>query len=342
MSETRDMLIGSLDRVVGDILDTPMRTAADRCEGWPGALWSALEAQGMTAIGETADADLGFGDIMAVVARAGYHAAPVPLAETVLARRLLGRARIDIPDGALSVAPPGAGKGVAMSGGKPVGTAAGVPWGGSVGAIVVAAGPSEIALVDAREARIGSTYNMAGEPRDVIDLARAKVMATAGLVDAPALVEGEGALVRAAQMAGALSRVLEHTLTWASDRVQFGKPIAKFQAVQHLLAELAAEVAAAGAAVELGVEACADRTDRLAIGIAKARAGEAAGRACAIAHEVFGAMGFTQEHALHYATRRLWSWRDEFGPEIAWQTEIGRIMAAKGADGLWPALTALG
>jgi acyl-CoA dehydrogenase len=92
----------------------------------------------------------------------------------------------------------------------------------------------------------------------------------------------------------------------------------------------------------MAVEAMAARGDRLAAAIAKARTGEAAGRVCAIAHEVFGAMGFTQEHTLHYATRRLWSWRNEFGSEVHWQAEIGRAIAAGGADNLWATLTAHG
>jgi acyl-CoA dehydrogenase len=139
-----------------------------------------------------------------------------------------------------------------------------------------------------------------------------------------------------------MSRVLEHCLTWANDRIQFGRPIARFQAIQHLMAELAAEAAAGSASALLAVEAMAERGDHLAAAIAKARAGEAAGRVCAIAHEVFGAMGFTQEHTLHYATRRLWSWRNEFGSEVYWQAEIGRTIAAGGADSLWATLTAHG
>ena len=53
-------------------------------------------------------------------------------------------------------------------------------------------------------------------------------------------------------------------------------------------------------------------------------------------------MGFTQEHTLHYATRRLWSWRNEFGSEVQWQAEIGRTIATGGADNLWSTLTAHG
>jgi acyl-CoA dehydrogenase len=50
-------------------------------------------------------------------------------------------------------------------------------------------------------------------------------------------------------------------------------------------------------------------------------------------------MGFTQEHPLHYSTRRLWSWRDEFGGESHWQAEIGRLVCSHGGVALWRRLT---
>jgi acyl-CoA dehydrogenase len=50
-------------------------------------------------------------------------------------------------------------------------------------------------------------------------------------------------------------------------------------------------------------------------------------------------MGFTREHALHFATRRLWSWRREFGTESWWAERLGQAAIARGSDGLWPAIT---
>lgn len=331
-SEVRDMMLRSLDRIVEDTSSGAALAAADGKPGYPAAVWAALDEAGMTAIGEINDGDLGLADAMALIERSAYHTLPVPLAETILARRLLAKAGIDIPGGALSVAPPSANRD---------GKAAGVAWGGSVGGVVVAMGADTLTLIDAAGA-VTASFNMAGEPRDTIDLSRAKVVASAPLTDASRVIEAEGALVRAVQMSGAMSRVLDHCLTWANDRVQFGRPIARFQAIQHLMAELAAEAAAASAASMMAVEDTVARGDRLSIAIAKARSGEAAGRVCAIAHEVFGAMGFTQEHTLHYATRRLWSWRNEFGAEVQWQSEIGRTFAAGGADRLWETLTAHG
>ncbi len=330
-SGVRDLMLRSLDRIVEEKAANAVQ-AADGKPGFPPGLWAALEEAGMTALGEESEGDLGLGNAAALIERAAHHTLPVPLAETILARRLLAKAGMGIPDGALSIAPPSANRD---------GKAAGVPGGGAVVGVVVATGADTLALIDAREAALPS-FNMAGEPRDMIDLARARVIASAKLADAPRTVEAEGALIRAVQMSGAMTRVLEHGLTWANDRIQFGRPIARFQAIQHLMAELAAEAAAASASALMAVEAAAERSDRLAIAIAKARTGEAAGRVCAIAHEVFGAMGFTQEHTLHYATRRLWSWRNEFGSEVQWQAEIGRAIAGGGADNLWATLTAHG
>ena len=92
-------------------------------------------------------------------------------------------------------------------------------------------------------------------------------------------------------------------------------------------------VAAAGHAVRNG-------DIEFAAASAKLRVGEAAGKVCDIVHQVHGAIGFTHEHRLHHFTRRLWSWRDEFGVESQWALDLGRLMIAEGADGLWPFLAA--
>src|SRR5207302_8704401 len=154
-----------------------------------------------------------------------------------------------------------------------------------------------------------------------------------------------GAVARAQQMAGALEHILDQSVQWSLDRVQFGRQIAKFQAVQHNLAALAGEVAAAGAAADSAAEAIASHGlgsefVTAEIAIAKLRVGEAAGTGAAIAHQVHGAMGFTYEHSLHHATRRLWSWREEFGNEAVWAARLGRMVVERGADELWPFITA--
>lgn len=137
------------------------------------------------------------------------------------------------------------------------------------------------------------------------------------------------------EIAGALSCVVEITVGYAQERVQFGKPIAKFQAIQHNLAILAAHSAAANAAADMAAEAAERDMNRLVIAAAKTRCGEAASAGAAIAHAAHGAIGFTQEHVLHHFTKRLWSWRDEFGKESDWALELGRAAAKAGPQRLW-------
>ena len=72
------------------------------------------------------------------------------------------------------------------------------------------------------------------------------------------------------------------------------------------------------------------------IAAAKIRCAEAAEKAAAIAHQVFGAIGFTREHILHRFTQRALGWRDDFGNESDWAVRLGRSIAARGADALWP------
>jgi acyl-CoA dehydrogenase len=110
--------------------------------------------------------------------------------------------------------------------------------------------------------------------------------------------------------------------------------------VQQNLAILAGQTAAAVAAADLAAEALIDGLKILPIAAGKARAGEAAGIAAAIAHQVHGAIGFTLEHNLQFLTRRLWSWRDEFGKDAVWQRLLGRHMAQVGANVLWAEITA--
>ena len=143
-------------------------------------------------------------------------------------------------------------------------------------------------------------------------------------------------------MAGALDATLAMTLEYAGDRVQFGRPLAKFQAVQQQLSVLAGQVAAAGRAADWAVAAVEAGQGDEAIAVAKARSGEAAGIAAEICHQLHGAIGFTREYALQHLSRRLWAWRDEFGPEVVWQRELGRLAAKSGPEGLWPFISGTG
>ncbi len=350
MSELQSDLIRTVDRVLDDHCSKAVREAAEAGE-WPSDLWQALEAVGLTrcALPEGAGGfGLEFTDAMLVLRRCAYHAAPVPLAETALAGRLLTSVGLEVPDGPLTVAPVVQGDRLVIAKGASGLTLSGiaqrVPWGDSCAWVVVAAeydGQPTVALVATAGLATRTERNLAGEPRVDLNFDNAPVQGCAPVHDARERLENEGALYRSVQIVGALQRVLEYSIQYANERVQFGRPIGKFQAVQHLLAVLAGHVAASSAAVDLAVEASCENASEFAVSVAKSRAGEAAGKCAEIAHQVHAAMGYTREHNLHFSTRRLWSWRDEFGNESYWQTRLGRAVAASGADALWPMLTAL-
>ena len=315
---------------------------------FPAELWRAANEAGFPdalAAGAESPGDLaGMPDAAAILREAGRHSAPLPLAETMIARWLLAAAGIEAPEGPLAIAPAERGGGFSLkrdgSGWRLSGRAAGVAWAkDSVGVVILADG--QVAMIAPAAADIRSGRNYAGEPRDTIslDAAVAAKPAPSG-VDA-ALVYRLGALARAVLMAGALEEVLSLAVQYANDRVQFGRPIAKFQAIQQQLALLAENVAASGVIAAAAADVAAKKGDlAFAVAVAKARTGEAAGKVAEIAHQVHGAIGFTHEHRLHHLTRRLWSWRDEFGVESEWQMELGRIAASRGGDGLWQLLSA--
>jgi acyl-CoA dehydrogenase len=152
------------------------------------------------------------------------------------------------------------------------------------------------------------------------------------------------ALMRAMQMAGAADKVLATAVEYSKQRVQFGKPISTFQAIQHMLAELASCVAATIASAEAASrdadEGGLAGGGSFSIAAAKAQCSDFAHRISAIAHQSMGAMGFTHEHILHHYTRRLWVWRRDFGSESFWGEKIGAAYAKAGPDRLWEGLSA--
>jgi acyl-CoA dehydrogenase len=344
------------------ILETATRIFADLCEAatindaeqgkWPAALWAALEESGLPLTWVPDDlggAGAEMTDGFAVLRAAGRAAAPVPLAETLMAGWLLAQAGIGSPAGPMTVAPIYEDGNIAIDGdGKLRGRARSVPFARNAQHIAVLAnrnGAVSVALVAADGLAVAQSASLAGEPRDTVSFDGATPLAVkpAEGIELAGLVR-LGAAVRAQQMAGALDVILEQSVQFSLDRVQFGRPIAKFQAVQQNLAALAGEVAAASAAADGAAEAIAAHgiSSDIAgaeVAIAKVRVGDAAGNGAAIAHQVHGAMGFTYEHTLHHATRRLWSWREEFGNETVWAERLGHMVAERGADALWPFVT---
>jgi acyl-CoA dehydrogenase len=333
------ILYDSAMRLFGDLVAPGVSADAERGV-WPEALWRAVKEAGYPGV--LAEDAAGMAEAVTILRAAGHHAAPIPLAETMLARWLCAACEIEAPAGALTVGPVEPEDRLDIAGAAVSSHAGYIPWGREAAAIVLIAG-NTLLVVPQGAANFTSGKNLAGEPRDHLG-AVGSGGRSAPLPDAidGQLVQRFGALFRAARIAGAMEAVLALSTRYANDRVQFGRPIAKFQAIQQQLALLAEQAAAASVAVEsAAIAVAAGRPSAaFAVAAAKIRAGEAAGKIAEIAHQVHGAIGFTHEHRLHRLTRRLWSWRDEFGTESHWSRELGRAVMTAGADALWPTITA--
>lgn len=295
----------------------------------------------------------GWSTAFEVLRELGYHQLPLPLAETMVAAQLASLAGLDIPTGPLTLIEQGQRNTLHLSvsdGCTTVsGTAHAVPWARHAEAALVSLADGRVAWLKLQQQpglQLEPHTNAAGLPSDSLLLHQVPLQALAphGLVLAQP-VWTLGALARCAMLAGTLSWVLEQSVRHAGERVQFGKPIAAYQAIQHALALLAGDVSAATMATQV---AAADAPDVLnadcsstlfSTAVAKVRCGEAASRAAGIAHQVHGAMGFTQDHPLQRATRRLWAWREEFGSDAQWAAVLGRQAIRAGSAGFWPAIT---
>ncbi len=357
MREETRLLLDSMNRLFED---RSTKDVIDRAErgAFPAELWRAVAETGvpLAVVPESAGgAGAEWTDVMAALRVAGRHAAPIPLAETMIAAWVAAEAGLEVTEAPMTIAPVRRedrlsverdGNGWLLSG-----RATRVPWGAQASrTVLLAEGPGGemvVALDGTNSAEVTAGRNLAGEPRDTIAFNAVPVSAkavapTRGGADR-AEVYRRGALARAMLMAGALERSLDIALTYVQERQQFGRQISKFQAVQQQMAVLAGQTAAAVAAAEAGAEALSHpdpELRELLVAVAKTRTGDAATLATEIAHQVHGAIGFTQEYSLQLSTRRLWSWRDEFGSEAEWAARIGAIVCARGADALWPTLTA--
>ena len=190
----------------------------------------------------------------------------------------------------------------------------------------------DAASVDTRE-------NLAGETRDTLRFDNMPARAVKLNGWHAGRLHRLMALFRAAQMAGALETALNLSVQYTRERKQFGRPLAAFQAIQQQLAVLAEETAAADIAAAAGFHALNAGEAEFECAAAKLRANQAAAIGASIAHQVHGAMGFTQEYPLQKYMRRLWAWRSEFGNDRYWANKIGARIAARGADAFWPDLT---
>ncbi|TNE32091.1 MAG: acyl-CoA dehydrogenase [Alphaproteobacteria bacterium] len=307
MSESRTQLTEMADGLFAEL----------RGQGFD-AIWPRLEEAGfgLLLLPETEGGFGGdFGDLAAVMRLAGFHALAAPLGEHVLTQWLLNEGGLG-GEGFTALAS---------------GLNSPVPWGRHADRVLV---PAEGRTFLAR-GTVTEGASPVGEPRDVITFE----MDSAESLDIEANLLGLVAFLRVCQTAGALDAALALAVDYCSQRVQFGRTLSQFQAVQHSIALLASEAAAVNCAAT-GVAEALDRGDAdFEIAAAKLRTNTAIKTGCALAHQVHGAIGFTQEYPLNELTRRMMGWRSEGGNDAYWSARIGGQAIAWGSESLWDELT---
>jgi acyl-CoA dehydrogenase len=317
---------------------------------WKTPFWRTLSDAGLPLAWvpeRLGGAGANLADGFAVLGVAGRFAVAVPLAETLLAGWMLTRAGVAAPNGSMTTAPSRPSDRIIFDNDRTLsGSAIGIPFASEAQYITVLAQSEEgviVALVATSDCTIGKGQTLAGDPSNIVRFKFVKPLryarAPSGFDDRSLMLMGS--VCRSVQTAGALQSILSMTVSYANERVAFERPIGKFQAVQHNLARLAGETAAAlavsgSAASIISQSDTFDETEFFEGASAKIRCAEAATEGTAIAHQVLGAIGFTKEHILHRFTLRILAWRDDFGSESYWATELGRHVAQQGADEFWP------
>jgi acyl-CoA dehydrogenase len=314
-----------------------------RPERFDAMLWQNLEETGLTRLTSTADLDAGPADLAVVLHRLAHHAGAVPIAETDLLAAYLGQqAALELPSsGPMTIAIADA---VAHTD-TVVGTATGVPWTRIAGAVVLVACTSagaHVTAVDPSETIIVDDHNLAGEPRDritfKIPLERLVPLENATYEE----LIVRGAWARCVQVIGALDAAATLSAAHCRERIQFGKPLSDFQAVQHSLARMAGEIERARATAELAVAAASahgfgSAQTAYAVTVAKTVLGRVSNTATTTAHQLHGAIGVSIEHPLWLSTTRAQSWISEFGSTRYYARKLGRSTLR--ANDPWAVLT---
>ncbi|KSZ55978.1 acyl-CoA dehydrogenase [Rhodococcus pyridinivorans KG-16] len=307
---------------------------------WDSELWSILSKLGLvrlTGREEAGGSGAGWFEAAELLRAAAHHGIRAPLAEhDLLAGWLLDTAGLEVDDSRRTVCLL-----------DEHGHADGVPWASAADRLVTVWRQDDtyyVADLEITALTITPGANLVDEPRDGVT---ADISVLSGVEVPDAVIEQlllRAALARALQICAALDRILELSITHTTQRLQFGRPLAKFQAVQNLVADIAAESSLARAATEAALTE-AVRTNwsgpnlDFLVAVARSCAGHATSVVVRNAHQVHGAIGTTREHRLHEFTRAALAWRSEFGSVYYWDDKLTNAALATGRDGLWSLIT---
>jgi len=342
MSDFTAELISATTSMI-DRIGTDLQTPAP---GMARAIWAQLGDAGFTTLGvpESGGGSGGtLADALAVVSAASQRGALIPLVEHGLLAAWLAASAGHTLTSATATVAAGTACGARRHGSTVLldGTVDDVAYVADADLLVVILSPepgdegSSVAVVPLSGPGVTVSYGTELNGASVGDIA---------FEDAPAVFYGNspitldeftrrGALAYATATAAAASAVHDHTLRYASDRTQFGRRLAKFQAVQQQLAQLAALTTMMEIAVDAAVSAHDTPVDaRAATAAAKVVTATSAHLVAATGHHIHGAIGTTSEHPLGRFTTSLWCWRDRYRSEQFWADDLARLILDDGVD----------
>lgn len=324
---------------------------------FPRELWELAKQNGFTCLmsrekhgGIEADWETAF----PLLAALGYYQVPLPIAETVIANFLLSTAKLAVSDSPVALVDEHQAVNLKVERNGTqlniTGELTSVAWARWSDSILVGLPENQLALIPLHQpgVKLSPRQDLSRMPADSVTFNQAT---TSALLSSPwpdleQPIFLFGAAVRSIMMSGALEFAIDQSVQYAKDRIQFGKAIGSYQAIQQQLALLAGEFSSARVAA---LTACRDlpslhqndtSSALFSVAVAKIRAGDASNQATSIAHQVHGAIGFTYEHALNFATRRLWAWRSDFGTATLWSEQLGKAFIKGRSTHFWSSLTA--
>ncbi len=347
MSELRNILEESIARLFGEQVDDAFLMRVEE-QGWPADLWETIVELGvpLVLVGEEKGGMGGsWADAYVVVRHCGRASVPLPIPEAILAGWLGAQAGIELPAG-----PPGLIAhplpADAITDGRYRGTVERIPWGRDAAYYLGITSERELVALAPDGTEVERQDSLGHDPRDTVVFSGSPVIARAPVALPADAVRWLCAMLRSAQIAGAGARCLEIGVQYTSEREQFGRTLSRFQAIQHNLAVMAGALAtveaisaAAFRAMDQHGIGTGQRDAQFEIAAAKCRASDAVETLTRIGHQVHGAIGFTYEYGLHFLTRRLWSWRAEFGGSGEWAEYLGNVARTEGGDDIWGYIT---
>lgn len=344
MSEMKEMIVEVVEKIFKDKVD---KEKVDTVEAgnWAEDVWQVLQDNEMLAIAvpeELGGAGGDLEDLLNVYRLIGKYAVPIPFVETTFANLLLEKAGLGIIQEKATYVVEGQPT-LFVENGTLSGTIENVPWAryaDVLAAVVNGASGHELVQVSLKNAVIAPNMNLASEPRDTVTFNHNPVQKQTRIIQEQLehFIALETA-AKAAMMSGAIEKVTELTVRYTKERIQFGRPIHRFQLVQQHLAVLTGEAVITSSAIDNMIAAIAANRTQNEVAYTRIRIEEAANTVAAAAHQVHGAIGVTHEHSLHQYTRRLWAWREEGTGESYWSKVMANRLMELNDDHLWAYLT---